>query len=503
MNTIPQNNQKGKVLIITDEWLSPSLALELQHEGCEVMIALKRATKILKGTITRVPYAERLEYAKEASLIIYEDKSNKGEAHDLRNQGYSVIGGDKLSDKMELDRQWGNKIAGMSGVKTPEMISVSSFEEIRSIIENRGGKWVLKQCGKIDEIKGLNFVAKMDNSEDLLDFLPIMEANWIEGVKPDFVMQEKIEGYEMAVGSYWNGHEFMKDSDGDELCCENWEHKALFPGNLGESTGEQYTVMRYRKAKYSKIFAQTLDKCRELLKGIQFRGDIDINTIITKDGAYFLEFTPRLGVPATSGQLEIHQSSWYEFLKAMADGEQASKFRYDKEFTIVSWLYTKPFPFVNSHKMTEAYENGTTPTSMDEIADVMSFRMSNSEGIKVNFSKDFTNEDWSHVHPDGVQFKDDALKIANSDGYIVTVSGTGETVEKAGEKVEALMKKIIVPKSFWRNDFDRSNYHKCIEDLKKWGYDSEAINFKESGLKEEKFEKKRQDIRKLLKKAVL
>ena len=481
-----------KVLIISDEWLAPSLALKIKNEGCNVFVALKRPTNILKGTIRRIPYEERLEYAKMCDLVIYEDKSNNNESSELRASGVSVIGGDKLTDKLELDRLWGNKLASLSGLKVPEMIPIDSFEQVRDIIRERGGKWVLKQCGKIDEIKGLSFVAKMDNSEDLLDFLPILEKEWVDSVKKDFVLQEKVEGHEFAVGGYWNGHEFMKDEDGDEIIEQNWEHKALFPGNLGESTGEQYTVMQYMKAKDSKLFMETLDKCRELLKGIDFRGDFDINTIVNEKGAYFLEFTPRMGVPATSAQLEIQKSSWYEFLKACADGTQPKAYSYDPRMCIVSWLYTKPFPAVFSDDGVN--EN---PSGLEEIKKTISTRMSNSEGIKLNFKKDFTKEDWSHIHPDGIRFKDDRLEVANTDGYVLTATAMDDTVEGAGAKLEELFKKIVLPKAFWRNDFDKSNYHKSKKDLTKWGYLP-----KDKKMAQLDKEQTRKEVREMLKKVV-
>lgn len=490
----------SKVLIVTDEFLAPALALKIKNEGHEVLLAAKRPTDVLKKTIRRVPYADRLEVSKDCDLIIYEDKSNRGESSELRKSGKSVIGGDKLSDKLEWDRVWANRLAKICGILTPEMVELDDFGKIADFIKERGGKWVLKQQGKIDEIKGLNFVAKMPNSEDLLDFLPILEKNWVEGVKKDFVLQEKIEGHEMAVGSYWNGHEFQKDKDGDELCEENWEHKAMMAGNMGESTGEMYTVMQYVKAKESKLFMETLDKCRELLKQIDYRGDIDINTIVTPKGAYFLEFTPRMGVPATSGQIGIHKSSWYEFLKAIADGEQPDNFEYDPNYCIVSWLYTKPFPFVNSHKMTALYDSGETPQGMDEIAETISFRMANSDGIIVNFQKDFTKEDWFHICPDGIKYEDGRVKVANPDGYVLTAYMTDSKVEKAGEKLNELLKKIIVPKGFWRNDFTSSNYHKSKDDLIKWGYLEQTKKKQEEEFKkqEEKKEKNRQEVRELI-----
>lgn len=492
----------AKILIISDEWLAPSLALTLKNEGHDVCVALKRPTNILKGTIKRIPYAERLNYAKDCDLIIYEDKSNKGESSELRKSGKSVIGGDKLTDKLELDRVWANKIARLSGLKVPEIFLTETFDKVREIIKEKGGKWVLKQQGKLDEIKGLNFVAKMDNSEDLLDFLDFLDSKWPEGLKKDFVLQQKIDGHEFAVGSYWNGHEFMKDEDGDEVCEENWEHKSLMVGNMGESTGEMYTVIRYIKAKHSKLFKETLDKYRELLKGIDFRGDIDINCIVNESGAYFLENTPRMGVPATSGQLEIHKSPWYEFLKAMADGKQ-TKFKFDPRPCIVSWLYTKPFPFVNGHKMEEI-----KGTDLQSISENLSHKLSNSENVLLNFTKDFSTSDWKHIHPDAIRFHEGRLKIANADGYILTVSEQGDTVEEAGEKVEKILKKIIVPKSFFRADFHKSNYHKSKEDLTKWGYlmtpeQEESAKREASVAKELKKEAKRKKVREKLKPVVL
>jgi phosphoribosylamine-glycine ligase len=504
MTKLPHTTEKRKVLIVTDEWLAPSLSLALQNEGCDVALAAKRSTNILRGTIRRIAYGSRMEYAKSCDLVVYEDTSNDGEPSKLREMGLSVIGRDKLTDKLELDREWSANVARKCGLLVPEVIKINSFEEIRDIITTRGGQWVLKQQGKLDEIKGLNFVAKMPNSEDLLDFLPIMERNWVDGVEKDFVMQEKIDGHEFAIGSYWNGHEFMKDSDGDEICVENWEHKSLFPGNLGESTGEQFTVLQYVKARDSKLFMDTLNKCRPLLEMLDFKGDFDINTIVNEKGAYFLEFTPRMGVPLTSGQLEIHKSSWYDFFKAMADGKQDPNFKYDDRFCIVCWVYTKPFPFINSDKMGELYEKAPPPKSMSEIADVMSYRMSNSEDIVVNFKKDFTKDDWTHLHPDGIRFKDGKLKVGNPDGFILTGSEMDDTVEGAGEKLNAIFKKIVVPKIFWRNDFSSSNYHKSKDDLTKWGYlePLEKRKKKQEDIVLSESEEKRKKIRASLKKIV-
>jgi hypothetical protein len=66
-------------------------------------------------------------------------------------------------------------------------------------------------------------------------------------------------------------------------------------------------------------------------------------------------------------------------------------------------------------------------------------------------------------------YKDGDIKVSNSAGYVLTVNGIGKTPKVAGENVEKLLNKIVLPKSFWRSDWT-SHYDKSKKDLIKWGY---------------------------------
>ena len=460
-----------KVLYISCYFLAPDLALRIKNEGHDIAVALKEENiDVLKGTLRRIPYEKRLEYAKSCDLVIYDDKSD-GEPSLLRSQGISVIGGGKKTDEIELDRVKANKLAEASGMLVPKIHPVKDLKEAKKFLEETGGKWVLKQMGKLDAIKGLNAVAKMDNSEDVICVIDNLLDKWPAGLKQEFILQEKIEGHEFACGSYWNGSEFQKDSDGDEVCEENWEHKSLFSGNMGEATGEQYTVMHYVKAKNSKLFQESVDKFRPLLRKIDFRGDFDVNCIVNEKGVYFLEFTPRMGVPATSAQIAIQNTDWMDFLKAMADGQQVENYQYNPGYCIVSWLYTKPFPAMNSKKV-QAMADKIFAGKKDDasISESMSYKLSDSYGIPVLFKEKLSPEELDNLHFDAVMMDKGQLKISNPDGYILTVTGMSNTVDEAAEKVECLLKKIVVPKGFYRNDFKHSNYHKSRNDLIAWGY---------------------------------
>jgi phosphoribosylamine--glycine ligase len=483
-----------KILYVTRDFLAPDLALRMKNEGNDIAIAMKEdEIDVLKGTLKRIPYEKRLDYAKKCDLVVYDDKS-EGEAAELRKQGISVIGGGVKTDQIELDRIKANRLAKACGIKVPEIHKIKDLQEAKEFILEKGGKWVLKQMGHLDPIKGLNAVAKLDNSEDVIASIDMLIERWPKGLKQEFCLQEKIEGHEFACGSYWNGKQFQKDSDGDEICEENWEHKPLMSGNMGEATGEQFTVMHYVKAKNSKLFSETIDKIRPLLSKIDFRGDIDINCIVNEKGVYFLEFTPRMGVPATSAQIAIQKTPWGEFLKAMADGKQVANYQYNQGYCIVSWLYTKPFPAMSSKKvqmMAEKYFEGKTDDA--SIVEMMGYKLSDSYGMPVLFKEKLSDEELDNLHFDAVMMDKGQLRVSNSDGYVLTVTGMGKTVDEAAEKTEELLKKIVIPKGFWRNDFKKSNYHKSRNDLIDWGYLDEEKD-------EDEMEKLKKQIKEVLKK---
>jgi phosphoribosylamine---glycine ligase len=492
-----------KILYTTNELLCPDLVLRLKLEGNEVDVAQKEANlTILKGTLHRIPYETRLKNLKDYDLVIEDDNSGDGDAVKARELGIPAIGGDKKTHKMEMDRKFASNVAKACELLVPEVIEVKDLEDAKKIIKEKGGKFVLKQQGVLDILKGLNYVAKLDNSEDLIAHIENLQEKWTEGVEQDFVLQEKIEGYEFACSAWWNGKDWMRDKDGSVAVDENFEHKSLFPGNLGQSTGEQFTVLRYVKGQYSKLFLETIDKLKPALEQLNFRGDFDINSIVTEKGAYFLEFTPRMGVPALSGMIEIHKSKWGQFLLACAKGEQM-KFEYDPRWCVVSWLYTSPFPFVNPKK--KPTESNKKITNIEKIYELMTPRLADSMGVKVLFKPDMTKDDLKHIHYDGVMYDKGALRVANHDGYVATVSEQGSTVKEAGEKVEKILRKIILPKAFWRNDFHDTNYHKAKEDLEKWGYlfsteemAKKDYEEKQNNKKEEKRKKVRQSLRDIL-----
>ncbi len=118
-----------------------------------------------------------------------------------------------------------------------------------------------------------------------------------------------------------------------------------------------------------------------------------------------------------------------------------------------------------------------------------------------------------------VYLEGDKIKVSNSAGYVLTVTGQGDTVKEAGDNTEKLLKKLVIPKGFWRNDFG-AHYFEGKKELIKLGYleddttQEEALKQKEEsdkqsklrsemekGIKED-YEKKLDGIKKAVKKII-
>jgi hypothetical protein len=178
-----------------------------------------------------------------------------------------------------------------------------------------------------------------------------------------------------------------------------------------------------------------------------------------------------MGVPAISGQLAIQKTPWADFLKCMADGTQVEDYQYNPGYCIVAWLFTKPFPAMSSHKIIDMAEKMMGKSKKEsDVAELMSYKLADSYGMPIFFKEKPTPEELNHIHFDGAMMDKKQLRVSNSDGYVVTVTGIGDTVNEAADRVETIMKKIVVPNGFYRNDFKNSNYHKSRNDLIKWGY---------------------------------
>lgn len=414
--------------------------MRLKNEGHDVRLFVddEKERESYEGMIEKtVDWKKDIEWVGKEGLLIFDGIGYGSEQDELRSKGYSVVGGCALSDRLEHDRQYGQKIFSSCGIPIVSSVNFSSPQDAVEFVKKNPAKWVVKQNGHVDKI--FNYVGQLSSGEDVVDLLEkYCENNSKECASID--LQRRIEGVEIGVARYFNGDDWVGPIE------VNLEHKDLFAGNVGPKTYEMGTLTWYEDDESIKLYQTMLAPLKEYLQKINFKGDIDVNCIINEEGAFPLEVTARFGWPAAHLQTELHVSPWGEFLKAIADGKQYDV-EYKKGYGIVTLVAVPPFPY-----------NGE-------------FEKYSPHGMRIYFSEDMLASDMEHVHFEDVNKSGDGQYYINGNsGFVLHVTSVGETVFEAHEKNMEIIKKIVIPKMFYRNDIGAKFEREEKALLEKWGW---------------------------------
>ncbi|MDV3277384.1 MAG: hypothetical protein LYZ69_02815 [Nitrososphaerales archaeon] len=222
---------KMKFLFVTYEALSADLAWQLKKEGHDVKFYCHDLPEkdVGNGFFDKVDEWE--PHKDWADVIVLDDIGFGSKAEQLRNEGRHVIGGSAYTDKLELDREFGQAELKQAGVNTLPSWDFTSFDEAVAFVKANPERYVIKPSGSAQDEKELLFIGQEEDGKDVIQVLEHYEANWSKKIK-EFQIQKFAEGVEVAVGAFFNGKDFVRPIN------VNFEHKRLFPTELGPSTGE-------------------------------------------------------------------------------------------------------------------------------------------------------------------------------------------------------------------------------------------------------------------------
>jgi len=429
-----QTQQPGskKFLFISDEGLIGDLAYAVHNEGNEVRYFIRNKSEkdISDGFVEKVEDWESLK--DWADVIIFDDIGFGTVAERLRKEGKAVIGGSVTSDRMELDRDFGQEQFKKAGLQTIPSWEFNTFDDAVNFVKNNPARYVVKPSGKAQEDKVLSFVGQEEDGLDVLAVLQRYKTTWSSKIK-SFQIQRFVTGVEVAVGAFFNGHDFILPA------CINFEHKRMFNGEIGPSTGEMGTLIFWSEK--SRLYDETLVKFRSTLAEMNFVGYFDINCIVNSRGIYPLEITPRFGYPTINIQMEGITSKWGDFLYALANKQQFD-LRSQRGFQIGVVVAVPPYPFSDPAAYRRYSEDA-----------VIIFKKVMSNGIHHGDAK-LVNGDW---------------RLAGSSGYALVVTGSGQTVEEARRETYNRVKNVIIPNMFYRTDIGE-RWYRDTDLLLAWGY---------------------------------
>lgn len=424
---------KKKFLFVTIDSLITDTAWQVVKEGHDVKFYTENEEDkdVGDGFIPKVQdWKAEVEWA---DIIVFDDVLGQGKkAEALRKAGKKVIGGTAYTDRLEDDRAFGQEELKSVGVPVISHENFTSFDDAIAYVTANPGRYVVKSSGEAQNMKSLLFVGEEDSGRDVLYILDAYKKAWAKQIRA-FQLQKRIVGVEVAVGAFFNGKEFVYPIN------VNFEHKKLFPGDIGPQTGEMGTLMFWSEP--NRMFNATLKKMEPKLAQEGYVGYIDINCIVNSNGIYPLEFTARFGYPTISIQQEGIQMPIGEFLYSLAEGS-LTKFKAKSGFQMGVRIVVPPFPF----------------------KDKKTFEV-NSKDAVVMFKKPMTDG----IHIEDVKLVNGEWIVTGTSGVILIVTGTGATVKQTQKAVYNKVENIMIPNMYYRTDVG-DRWGEDSDKLHSWGY---------------------------------
>ena len=421
-----------KFLFVTLDSLIADIAWKIKLEGHQVKYFVEQAAdkEVGAGFVEMVDKWE--DFVDWADIIVFDDVLGQGKrAEMLRKKGKLVIGGTEYTDKLEDDREFGQEELKKVNVNIVPYKAFTNFEEAITFVKKVPGRYVMKPCGEAANLKGLLFVGEEDDGRDIIQVLSDYNKAWSKKI-PSFQLQNWIGGVEVAVGAFFNGKEFIYPVN------VNFEHKKLFPGNLGPSTGEMGTAMFWLGP--NRLFSQTLKKMENKLAEEGYIGYIDLNCIVNKNGIYPLEFTSRFGYPSIFIQEEGMLVPIGDFLYELSQGK-LPKLKVKSGFQIGVRIVVPPFPFTDKE----------------------TFNVKSKDSI-IFFKKPVEG-----IHFEDVKLLNGEPVITGNSGVVLVVCGCGQTMKQAQIKAYNRIKSISIPHMYYRDDIG-DRWFEDSDKLHTWGY---------------------------------
>ena len=399
------------------------LYLRLQAQGHEVrvFVADSEAHDIFRGMLGfTCDWESELPWIREAGgdgIVIFEGVG-WGETQDrLRREGFHVVGGSALGDRLETDREFGQEVLRRIGLQTAATHPFDDFDRAIAFVEQNRARYVIKFSGE-GFASTRNYVGEMEHGDDVLAVLRLQRDRWKYDEVPHLILMEHVTGVEVGLGAFFNGKQFLSPANLD------WEHKRFFNGNLGELTGEMGTLATYEGAEA--LFERTLRHVEPLLRESGYIGYINLNTIVNARGIFPLEFTCRFGYPGFAILDALHAASWSEIFAQLIRGEDLV-LRVHRGFAVCVVLTVPTFPYFHGY---------------DQL----------SKGAPILFHPSLTPEDREQLHYAEVALEGKVLVTAGTVGYVMVVTGLGDSVEQARKTTYERARKVVIPNVRYRTD---------------------------------------------------
>lgn len=342
-----------------------------------------------------------------ATLVVYDD--NK--CTHLKTQK-PKFGGTEFGARLENDRKFAQDLCKRVGVNVGAHKAFKTAPQVVRHLKDNPGAWVVKPQGGKSESHHLIVGSEGYDQETIQQVERLIDQKL---PVDSWEVEEKKLGLEAALTRYFNGQDWLGPA------AVNFEHKHIATGNIGGLCGEAGTLVKYLES--DEFFDKTLGLLTPALRAAGYRGVIDINLVVDRQGVpWLIELTTRPGKPIAFILEELRITALSKILWACATGMKLDvQVRYDWAVGVV--LFSFGFPF-------------------EKIACEV------SQGLPVNGLP----ESLAHVHLMQVRKAKGTWSVGYGEGYLLVATGRGEQIYDAKRRAYDALAPVRVPNSSHRLD---------------------------------------------------
>ena len=241
-----------KFLFVSYDGLIGDIAWQVTKEGHEAKYFIEHAEEreIADGFVPQTTdWRADVDWA---DVIVFDDVLGHGTlAAGAAPAGKKVVGGTAYSTASRTTAPSARQELKAAGVNIIPQQDFTSFDDAIAFVRANPNRYVIKPSGEAQNLKGLLFVGEEEDGRDVIEVLEDYKRAWANQITelPAAAAGARRRGGDRRV---LQRREFVYP------ISVNFEHKKLFPGDIGPSTGEMGTAMFWSEP--NKIFNETLRK---------------------------------------------------------------------------------------------------------------------------------------------------------------------------------------------------------------------------------------------------
>lgn len=330
----------------------------------------------------------------------------------FKKEGLKAFGPAKLAATLEGSKSFAKDFMKKYDIKTA---AYEVFEEVEPAIEylkTAPIPTVIKADG-LAAGKGVVIAQTREEAIDTVKSFIIDDV--FKGAGKKIVIEEFLDGVEASILSITDGKTIIP-------FISSKDHKKIFEGETGPNTGgmgviapNPYFTEEVNKEFVEKIMEPTVKGF--IAENFDYTGIVFFGVMITKNGAYLLEYNVRMGDPETQAVLPIMESDFVEVIEKALDGKlNEVELKWKNSASCCITAASKGYP--------ASYETGFEITG------------TNNADAKVFIA--------GAVEKDG--------KLLTSGGRVLNVVALGDTLDAAREKAYAEIEKVSFDGIYYRKD---------------------------------------------------